>query len=214
MIPDRREAQADCVECRRGEAYPMASLPTFSPHDPGQRVTYARPPYRHPKALRVLTLSLLAFLVFLGSKMHNTLDMAHRLGAADSLLFDGNAGMHGIVSVAVEGGPALQLLDDDGNPRLLASLSPDGTPSFFLLDDHRYARSDGYLDQYGQVSLSLLEQMGPTYTPLDVEVAGFRSFLRQDTRSPRLTLGIASGDTLGRLLTDYTDHMLWRPPAP
>ena len=192
----------------------MASLPTVSPHDSVQRVAYARPTYRHSKVLRVVTLSLLAFVVFLGSKMHNTLDMANRLGATDSLLFDGKARIHGIVSVAVEGGASLQVLDDDGKPRLLASISPDGTPSFVLLDARQNEGSDGYLDQYGQVSLFLLEQMGPTHAPLGAKVPGFRSFLRQDVKSPRLTLGVASGDTLGRLLTDHTDHMLWRTPAP
>ena len=191
----------------------MASPSTFPPHDPVQHIAYSRPPYRHSKALRVLTLSLLAFLVFLGSKMHNTLDMAQRLGAADSLLFDGRPGMHGVVSVRVEGGPSLQLFDDDGKPRLLASISPDGTPSFVLFDEHRHDGSDGYLDQYGQVSLFLLEQIGPTHAPLGAEVSGFRSFLAQDVKSPRLTLGVASGDTLGRLLTDHTDHILWRTPG-
>lgn len=191
----------------------MASPPTLPPHDPGQRLAYSRPPYRHAKAFRALTLSLLAFLVFLGTKMHNTLDMAHRLVAVDSPLIDGKAGIQGVVSMRVEGGPSLQLFDDDGKPRLLASISPDGTPSFVLLDAHRNDGTDGYLDQYGQVSLFLLEQMGPTLGPLGAEGSGLRSFLRQDVKSPRLTLGVAGGDTLGRLLTDHTDHILWRTPA-
>lgn len=191
----------------------MASMFASSPPDPTPRPEYVRGS-RHSMVLRLLTLILLAAVIFLGTKMHANFAMIGPISAPETRLFTGQGTMQGTLVMGPEGTPSLQFLDRGGRPRLLASLGPDGAPSLVFLEARDPDGLDWTPEQYGHVSLFLLEQVGPTRVLPNRELSRLRVFTGEETAKPRLTLGVADSNGLGRLSPDGKEPLWWSTPVP
>jgi hypothetical protein len=189
----------------------MVSRFAPSPADPASRLEYARWSARQWKTLRPLTLTLLAAVIFLGTKIHGNFAVFDHITTQEIRLFQGQGKMSGTLVVRPEGTPTLQLLERGGKPRLLASLGPDGAPSFVFLDAREPDITEWTLEQYGQLSLFLLEQVGPIRAHVGRGPGGPRVFLGEGTATDRLTLGVVGSNSLERLTQEAKEQLLWSP---